>query len=196
MNWSVPTAKLEKFILSEQNSDASIELLLAKCRFLETALIERHDMMTSLIDDYFTLKQSSAKMKSSDSYNVQVVQQFPVCKCPAGQLIVKSIGAVKKCKSCLERYKQKFIATIPSCSGAKSNTMMEILKQDDEIVTVVKRYKEHPTKHSAQMSYCRSPYYCPSSPSYSPTSPSYSPTSPSYSPTSPNYNTYSPTPSY
>jgi hypothetical protein len=42
INLSVPTAKLEKFILSEQNSDTSIELLLAKCRFLETALIESY----------------------------------------------------------------------------------------------------------------------------------------------------------
>ena len=200
MSWSVPTAKLEKFVIPEQKCDVSVEMLLAKCRFLESALIERHDMMISLIDDHSILKQISPNNHGHTYY----AQSLPGldCKCRVGQLSVKNIGAIKKC---LERYKQKFIAPIRSCSGAKSDALMSMLKQDDEMATVVKRYKEHPTKNFTQMLDHRptlrhtpySPNYSPASPEYSPTSPIYSPTSPIYSPTSPKYSptsrSYSPT---
>ena len=184
MNWCVPTAKLEKFVIPEQKSDVSVEMLLAKCRFLESALIERHDMMISLIDDYSNNR--------SHTYYAQSLTGLD-CKCRVGQLSVKNIGAIKKCKKCLERYKQKFIAPIRSCSGEKSDALMSMLKQDDEIATVVKRYIEHPTKNFTQMLHCPSTLrYTPSSPTYSPTSPSYSPVSPSYSPTNPSYSPTSP----
>ena len=202
MNWSVPTAKLEKFVIPDQKSDVSVDMLLAKCRFLESVLIERHDLMISLIDDYSILKQISPNNHSHTYY----AQSLPGldCKCPAGQLSVKNIGAIKKCNKCLERFKWKFIAPIRSCSGAKSNAVMSMLKQDDEIATVVKRYKEHPTKNFTQMlhrpstlRYTDTPYipnYSPASPQYTPTSPQYRPSSHSYSPTSPTY--YPASPSY
>ncbi len=181
MNWSIPTAKLEQFVIPEQKSDVSVDMLLAKCRFLESALIERHDMMISLIDGYHTVSASNYYNRAD---NIIIGLD---CKCPVGQLSVKSIGAIKKCRTCLERYKRKLLAPIPSCSGGKSDTLLKMLKQDDEIATVVKRYKEHPTKDFTVMSHPCSPCYRPASPYYSPTSPSYSPISPSYSPISPSY---------
>ena len=188
INWSAPTAKLEKFIIPEQSSDVSIKMLLAKCRFLESALVERHQIMISLIKDVFEIRIGRGRSYGQSARSCQ--------QCPH-HLSPEHIGAVKKCEKCLESYKQKYIATLPSCSGAKSDTLMEMLKQDDEIANAVKKFEENPTKSIYPWNPC-SPMYSATSPSYSPTSPSYSPTSPSYSPTSPSYSpAYSPTsPSY
>ena len=195
MNWGVPTANLEDVIIPDQNNYPLIEVLLSKCRFLESALLERHDMMLSLIDDYFKFGRGSSSYRHYNS-SVQSNPSADGCNCRVNeaQLNVKSIGVIKKCSKCLRRYKQKFIANIPSCSGAKSNSLMGMLKQDDEMATLVKRYQENPTKNVSQMSQPCSPYYCverhsysTSGPSYGPVSPSYSPVSPSYSPTSPSY---------
>ena len=194
MNWGVPTANLEDVMIPDQNNYPLIEALLSKCRFLESALLERHDMMLSLINDYFKLGRESGRYRRYNSY-VQSNPSASDCNCRVNedQLNVKSIGVIKKCSKCLRRYKQKFIANIPSCSGAKCNTIMEMLKRDDEMATSVKGYKENPTKKVTKMSLPRTPSYRFSSPSYSPTSPTYSPASPTYSPTSPTYSPTSPT---
>ena len=182
--------KLEKFIIPEQSSDVSIKMLLAKCRFLESALLERHQIMISLIKDVFEIRIGRGRSYGQSARSCQ--------QCPH-HLSPEHIGAVKKCEKCLESYKQKYIATLPSCSGAKSDTLMEMLKQDDEIANAVKKFEENPTKSIYPWNPCSpmysatSPSYSPTSPSNSPTSPSYSPTSPSYSPTSPSYSGYTPT---
>ena len=196
INWSTPTAKLEKVIIPEQSSDESIKMLVAKCRFLESALLQSHTIMLSLIEDIYGLKHTYGPKPKVGRASVDCQH------CPYN-LSAKHIGAVKKCEKCQERYKQKYIATLPSCTGAKSNTLMEMLKQGNEIATAVKKYEEtltnaiHSYNHPPPYSLA-SPSYRPTSPFYRPVSPSYSPTSPSYSPTSPSYSpSYSPTsPSY
>ena len=162
INWSAPTAKLEKFIIPEQSSDVSIKMLLAKCRFLESALVERHQIMISLIKDVFEIRIGRGRSYGQSARSCQ--------QCPH-HLSPEHIGAVKKCEKCLESYKQKYIATLPSCSGAKSDTLMEMLKQDDEIANAVKKFEENPTKSIYPWNPC-SPMYSATSPSYSPTSPS------------------------
>ena len=186
INWSAPTAYLEKSIVPEQSSDVSIKMLLAKCRFLESALLERHQIMISLIKDVFEIRIGRGRSYGQSARSCQ--------QCPH-HLSPEHIGIVKKCDKCLERYKQKYVATIPSCSGAKSDTLMEMLKQDDEIANAVKKYEEnlYPMSSPSYSPYLiYSPYDSPTSPSYSPTSPSYSPTSPQYYPTSPKYSPSSP----
>ena len=195
INWSAPTAKLEKVIIPEQSSDESIKMLVAKCRFLESALLQSHTIMLSLIEDIYGLKHTYGPKPKGGRASVDCQH------CPYN-LSAKHIGAVKKCEKCQERYKQKYIATLPSCTGAKSNTLMEMLKQGNEIATAVKKYEENLTNSIHSYNHpSRSPSYNPTIPPYNPanplnlpmaTSPSYSPTSPSYSPTSRSYSPSSP----
>ena len=51
INWSAPTAKLEEVLPNFETKEISryIKMLLTKCRFLESGIVEMQDAMISMI---------------------------------------------------------------------------------------------------------------------------------------------------
>ncbi len=57
INWSAPTAKLEKVLREIEVKETSNTMLLTKCRFLESSVVKMQDAIVSLICDFLTAKE-------------------------------------------------------------------------------------------------------------------------------------------
>ena len=157
INWSAPTSELEEVLpkLESKEISKSHTLLLTKCRFLESSIVEMHDAMISMICDILEQKKMSTQptqargaTQASVGFAGTLGSAFGGTfgpetngvdsRCPHS-ISVREINKTKGCVHCKEKYKEKFIAPIPSCQNAQN--FYNMLQRGDDVVTAVKKQK-------------------------------------------------------
>ena len=121
INWSAPASKLKEVLPTLENKEIFIKLLLTKCSFLESSIVEMQDGLFSLICDCLLGKEQSHGVNDLVVPYILYVQnddiavQAPVvpktkCDSRCGHAIaVREINETKNCSHCKEKYKEKFL---------------------------------------------------------------------------------------
>lgn len=124
INWSASTSKLEEILLKNESNKISEwqTMLLTKCRFLESAVIEMHGAMLSMIENIvnsqIATNNSSTKFGQPIGSNTPKTKQSQGSRC-SHTIGVREISKAKNCVHCTENYKETFIAPIPSCRNTQ-----------------------------------------------------------------------------
>ena len=160
-NWSASASKLEEILpsLEGKSISSSNKMLLTKCRFLESKVAQTQDALISLMHDTLLQKKITDNArrslkrikedhdKGNCSGSVDVAQggfmffdqeTTPDSRCNH-RVNMREINKLKGCVNCKKKYKEKFIAPIPSCSKAQG--FLNMLLINDEIDTHVKEQK-------------------------------------------------------
>ena len=124
INWSAPTSKLEEVLpkLESKEISKSHTLLLTKCRFLESSMVEMHDAMLSMMCDILKQKGVSTQIRTAGETS----------RCPHS-ISVREMNKTKGCVHCKETYKETFIAPIPSCRNAQN--FYNMLQRGNDVAT-------------------------------------------------------------
>ena len=153
INWSAPTSKLGQVMPMLENKEVSISMLLTKCRFLESGIVEMQDAMISLMYDFLKqkkmtddaneslqiMKKNTKQSYSSSMYlNPGFSDVVTISRC-RHTISTRVINITKSCVHCKESYKEKFLAPIPSCKDAQ--TFFNMLQRGDDVATAVKEKK-------------------------------------------------------
>jgi hypothetical protein len=150
INWSAPTSKLGQVMPKLESKETSITMLLTKCRFLESGIIEMQDAMISLMYDFLNQKKMADdanasiqtmrnnKNFSSLMYHTSFSDVATSSRCPH-KINIREINKTKSCVHCKENYKEKFITPIPSRKDAQ--TFFNMLQRGDDVATAVKEQK-------------------------------------------------------
>ena len=153
INWSAPTSKLGQVMPKLESKETSITMLLTKCRFLESGIIEMQDAMISLMYDFLNqkkmtddaneslqiMKKNTKQSYSSSMYpNPSFSDVVTSSRC-RHTISTRAINITKSCVHCKESYKEKFIAPIPSCKNAQ--TFFNMLQRGDDVAAAVKEKK-------------------------------------------------------
>ena len=161
INWSAPTSKLEEVVPTWESKQTSIKMLLTKCHFQESSIVEMQDAMFSLMLNCLKEKkkadeayQSLQKIKTENpetnfagSYSgslvhtVETALQETACDSRCAHVIrLREINKTKGCPHCKEKYKEKFFAPIP---GFESRTQyyFDMLQRGNDVATAVNEKK-------------------------------------------------------
>ena len=123
----VPTSKLKNFLPEIESKGTSDTMLLTKCNFLESTVVEMQDAIITLLRAL--LRQNNR----SSTINVTT-------GCPCRQSIeVAEIGKIKSCLNCTEKYKEQFITSIPNCKFKNVN-VIDMLQRGDGVADGVRKY--------------------------------------------------------
>ena len=169
INWSVVTSKLEQVRPKMENKEIGnfMEMLLNKCGYLESSVVELQDMVISVMSDFLRLKEkqdtsqksgtqpslSMASLSSTSCGGLFSGSMVPVSQAQLKpdvltikgksrclhEIHIKEITKTKSCVHCRESYKEKFIASIPSCQETKK--IFDVLQKGDDVVNSVKEQK-------------------------------------------------------
>ena len=167
INWSASASKLEEVLpnLESKEISSSNKMLLSKCRFLESGIVQMQDAIISLICDLLWQKKIAANAKMSlkkikdDHENgtcsgvlAPTAQRFGALfadetttardsRC-FHSVDIREINKTKSCVKCKKKYKDKFIAPIPSCQEVQSvQKFFNMLLMGDAINYAVKEQK-------------------------------------------------------
>ena len=156
INWSAPTSKLE--VLSTlENKETLVKLLLTKCRFLESSIVEMQDAMFSLTLDCLREKKKAVDAHDllfqsvnygyskynagylGSSLETKLKETAPDSRC-SHVIEHRKINKATGCPHCKEKYKEKFFSPI---LGFKNRTQhyFEIFQRGNDIATAVKEKK-------------------------------------------------------
>jgi hypothetical protein len=128
-------------------------MLLTKCRFLESGIVEMQDAMISVICDLLKGKNMPTQTRKNSGHTVCVStgstgftvfggtvvdhgQTNSVDSRCSHSINIQEISTTKSCVHCKENYKEKFIAPISSCKNTQ--TFYNMLQRGDDIATAVK----------------------------------------------------------
>ena len=172
INWGVATSKLEQVKPKVENKEIGnfMEMLLNKCGYLESSVVELQDMVISVMSDFLRLKEkqdTSQKSGTQPSLSMPPMASLSSTSCGgffAGSLVpvyqaqlnpdvltikgksrclhqihIKEITKTKSCVHCRESYREKFIASIPSCQETKK--IFDVLQKGDDVVSSIKEQK-------------------------------------------------------
>ena len=151
---STPTSKLKEVLpeLESKEASSTINILLTKCDFLESGIVQMQDAMISLICDFLAAKNCSVMnsfqkmgykkqfsgLRMSDIDSLLPQDSEPVMDLRCGHSItIRQINKAKSCVHCKEIYKETFIAPIPSCQKTEQ-VFFNMLQKGDEVATAVK----------------------------------------------------------
>ena len=148
INLSVPTSKLDEVLPTLEGKETAIKLLLTKCHFLESSIVEMQEAIISMMSDILNknnmLSQYTKSTKSPaytsfgfGSTTVTVVKKKEL-RCPHN-ISIEEIIKAKSCVHCKENYKEKFISPVPSCKNTEN--FFNMLQKGNEISTVVNDQK-------------------------------------------------------
>lgn len=146
IKWSAPTAKLEELLpkLEDQEISSTNKMLLTKCRFLESLVVDMQNVMMCLMCDF--LKQNEAVDRKKLSKNQKQYDKFggwsgDSTNAGCGHSIsIRDINKTKGCNKCNDKYKEKFIRPFPSCQNA-AETVLKLLQEGHAIASAVKKLK-------------------------------------------------------
>ena len=138
INSGVPTSKLDGVLPTLESKETSIKLLLTKCHFLESGIVEMQDAMISMVCNILDLKknlsvQGKPSMLFFGGSCDEDTKLDPRCPHSVG---AREICKAKSCVHCKENYKEKFIFPIPSCQNTQD--FFNMLQRGDDISTAVK----------------------------------------------------------
>ena len=149
IKWCAPTTKLEELLLKleDQEISSTNKMLLKKCGFLETLVVDMQRVMICLMCDF--LKQNEAvdqkklskKKKDHDKYgwSGDLTNQDSRCK---HSISISHINKSESCNACNVKYKEKFIDPFPCCKNAGDvEKVFKLLQQGHDIASAVKKLK-------------------------------------------------------
>ena len=158
-DWSASTSKLEEILpnLEGKSISSSNKMLLTKCRFLESRVAQTQDALISLMLDFLLQKKKTDDAKRylkklqddhdqgncSGSVDPVPISLYKAETSPGNgcshSVPIRKLNEIKGCVNCKKKYKEKFIAPIPSCTKAQAFLIMLLL--NDEIDAHVKEQK-------------------------------------------------------
>ena len=160
INWSAPTSKLEEVLATLENKEIFIQMLLNKCRFLESSVVQMQDALFSLTRDCLAEIKKSSGVNKSRSAGMISVRNAQTTACDSRcdhELGVREINEAKNCPHCKEKYKEKFLAPIPCCQR-NTQHYFDMFRKGDDVATAFKL--ETPPKGKAIMAYPpREPFF-------------------------------------
>ena len=124
---SVATGKLKELLPKIESKETSDTMLLTKCHFLESKVVEMQDALITLLRVVL---------------NEQRLSTFTSIKtgCLCRQRIeVGEIYKIKGCLNCTENYKEKFIGSISYCKFKMD--VLDMLQSGDDVTNGVKDYE-------------------------------------------------------
>ena len=160
----VSTSKLEELLPKIESKKTSNTMLLTKCRFLESNLVQMQRAMISLLRDFLkeqsrandlveSLKDALGEIKKlkppilrsspfssvtscgfSSNTSLQSLPKPTVLTADSQcfhRVEVGELSKIKSCLNCKEKYRQKFIVSIPSCEN--TNKFLEMLLNGDDV---------------------------------------------------------------
>ena len=128
INWGAPSSKLEEALSTLENKEILIKILLTKCHFLESCVVDMQETLFSAIIVYLEKTRKSTHT-SNDS------------RCPH-ILGIGDINLTKTCPHCKEKYKEGLLAPIcvqsyvPSLS---TQSFFDLLVRADDIANKIKK---------------------------------------------------------
>ena len=147
INWCAPASKLEEVLPTLESKETSIKMLLTKCRYLESSIVDMQDGLFSLLYDCLKELKEYTKIYSETNdllgnhYQYEVPPVFSTQKdyrCPHA-IKIRELNEAKYCIHCQEKYKEEFFAPVPSCR--KSQHYFDMLLRGNDITTAVKQKK-------------------------------------------------------
>ena len=148
IKWCAPTAKLEELLpkLEDQEISSTNKMLLTKCRFLESLVVDMQHVMICLMRDF--LKQNEAVDKKTLSKNQKRYYKhggWSGDSTNAGfgcrhSINIRDINKTKVCNKCCDKYKDKFIRPFPCCQSAEEK-VFKLLEEGHDIASAVKKLK-------------------------------------------------------
>ena len=178
----VSTRELKKFLPEMESKETSDTMLLTKCHFLESNLVQMQKAIISLLRDFLKEQSRANDLEESltdareeikrlklpkdtigsrstrsgvSSYGfsfgtsptfsgVTLRQSLPTptvltadSRCPH-RVEVGELSKIKSCLNCKEKYRQKFIVSIPSCEN--TNKFLKMLLNGDDVVNGIELY--------------------------------------------------------
>ena len=136
-------------------------MLLTKCHFQESSIVEMQDAMFSLMlncikekkkadvayESLQSIKAQNPDVNFSGSYSgslvhtVETALQETVGDSRCGHVIqIREINKTKGCPHCKEKYKEKFFAPTPGFEG-RTQYYFDMLQKGNDIATAVKEKK-------------------------------------------------------
>ena len=146
INWSAPSTKLEEVLPTLENKEIFIKLLLNKCRFLESSIVDMQDGLFSLTNDCLREVKKPRGVKkpvnttgvfghSSGLFGHLPLETLRDCRCDHA-IKIREINKTKNCPHCKEKYKEEFFAPIPGCQNTQH--YFDMLRKGDDVATAVK----------------------------------------------------------
>ena len=104
INWCAPASKLEEVLPTLESKETSIKMLLTKCRYLESSIVDMQDGLFSLLYDC---------LKELKEYT-RIYQVPPVFSTKKDYrclhaIKIREINKAKYCIHCEEKYKEEFL---------------------------------------------------------------------------------------
>ena len=132
INWGAPLSKLEETLATLENKEIFIKILLTKCRFLESSVVDMQETLFTDLDIYFD------KTKASKTYTFTASRKDSRC----GHTVrIWEIKEAKSCPHCKEKYKEEFLAPIWRIS-LDTQRHFNMLLRATEIATEVEKQRK------------------------------------------------------
>ena len=152
---STSTSKLQEVLpkLEGKEISESNEMLLIKCRILESNIVSMQDALISMTRDILSLKKMPTTTQETKTagltYSLPPPNPMGIgrtsgmtnkkdTRCPHN-IGVQEIHKTRSCIHCKENYKEMFISNIPSCKNTQN--FFNMLQRGDKISTGVKEKK-------------------------------------------------------
>ena len=146
IKWCAPTAKLEELLprLEDQEISSTSKMLLTKCRFLESLVVDMQQVIIRLMRDF--LKQNASVSEKKLSKNQKHYNKYGWSgdstdgdfRC-IHRVRIWDIDKTKSCNECNHKYKEKFIFPFPSCRNAEE--VFKLLLKGHDIASAVEKLK-------------------------------------------------------
>lgn len=161
INWSAPASELREVLPTLESKETLIKMLLNKCHFQKSSIVEMQDAMFSLMlnclkekkkadvayESLQSIKAQNPDVNFSGSYSgslahtVETALQETARDSRCVHVIqIREIDKTKGCPHCKEKYKEKFFAPIPGCEG-RTQYYFDMLQKGNDIATAVKEKK-------------------------------------------------------
>ena len=130
INWAAPSSKPEEALATLENKEILIKILLTKCRFLESSVVDMQKTLFTVLDIYCD------KTKASKTYTASTKNS----RC--GHTVrIWEIKEAKSCPHCKEKYKEEFLAPIRRIS-LDTQRCFNMLLRATEIATEVEKQRK------------------------------------------------------
>ena len=125
----VPTSQLEKALATWENKDVFNKILLNKCHFLESSVVEMQGALFACLNAYLNKVKKSTCI-DSDSRCSHAIR-------------MRDIRKTKSCPHCKEKYKEGLIAPLTISSQYLSTQgFYNVLLKADDVATEVEKQKK------------------------------------------------------
>ena len=121
----VSTGKLRKFLPEIESKEMSDTMLLTKCHFLESTVVDMYNVIINLLRSF-----------SREHARPRAINVTTGCQCQQS-IEVEDISKIKSCLNCKEKYKEHFIASFPYKFGRNRDVVVDMLQRGNAVANNV-----------------------------------------------------------